>query len=440
MQTHLADWLRDTPDGIEADSILRSCVHCGFCTATCPTYQLLGDELDGPRGRIYLIKQVVEGVTPTRETQQHLDRCLTCRNCESTCPSGVQYGHLIDIGRKLVDRQVERPAADRLLRGALREGMTRRGLFDTAMRIGQAVRPLLPEALKAKVPQRRDPGTWPARSHARKVILLNGCVQPAMIPAIDAATARVLDALGIEAVVAPRSGCCGAIRHHLDDQEGALDDARRNIDAWWPLLASEPALASAADAVSGAGGAEAIIINASGCGAMIKDYAHLLRHDPLYAEKAARVSAMTRDLAQFLPAESERLQVLCRQPVGGDGTDGAQGDQQRPKAARLAFHPPCTLQHGQQIKGEVESLLVACGAEIVPFAESHLCCGSAGTYSVLQPTLATQLRDRKLSNLQADSPDQILSANIGCLTHLQSGTDTPVRHWIEWLDRAITPA
>jgi glycolate oxidase iron-sulfur subunit len=443
MQTHLADWLRDTPDGIEADSILRSCVHCGFCTATCPTYQLLGDELDGPRGRIYLIKQVVEGVTPTRETQQHLDRCLTCRNCESTCPSGVQYGHLVDIGRKLVDRQVERPAADRLLRGALREGMTRRGLFDTAMRMGQAVRPLLPEALKAKVPQRRDAGAWPARSHARKVILLNGCVQPAMIPAIDAATARVLDALGIEAVVAPRSGCCGAIRHHLDDQEGALDDARRNIDAWWPLLASETALASAAGAVSGAGGAEAIVINASGCGAMIKDYAHLLRHDPLYAGKAARVSAMTRDLAQFLPAESERLQALCRQPVGGDGAEGAQGaqgGQQRPKPPRLAFHPPCTLQHGQQIKGDVESLLRACGAEIVPFAESHLCCGSAGTYSVLQPTLATQLRDRKLSNLQADSPDQILSANIGCLTHLQSGTDTPVRHWIEWLDRAITPA
>ena len=437
MQTNLADWLRDTPDGIEADSILRSCVHCGFCTATCPTYQLLGDELDGPRGRIYLIKQVVEGVTPTRETQQHLDRCLTCRNCESTCPSGVQYGHLVDIGRKLVDRQVARPAGDRLLRGALREGMTRRSLFDTAMRLGQTVRPLLPEALRAKVPQRRDPGAWPVRSHARKVILLNGCVQPAMIPAIDAATARVLDALGIEAVVAPRSGCCGAIRHHLDDQAGALDDARRNIDAWWPLLATDTALASAAGAVddaSRAGGAQAIVINASGCGAMIKDYAHLLRHDPLYAEKAARVSAMTRDLAEFLPAERERLQALCRPAVGAHDGD------KRPTPPRLAFHPPCTLQHGQQVRGEVESLLVACGAEIVPFAESHLCCGSAGTYSVLQSTLATQLRDRKLASLQADSPDQILSANIGCLTHLQSGTDTPVRHWIEWLDRAITRA
>ena len=437
MQTNLADWLRDTPDGMEADSILRSCVHCGFCTATCPTYQLLGDELDGPRGRIYLIKQVVEGVTPTRETQQHLDRCLTCRNCESTCPSGVQYGHLIDIGRKLVDRQVERPAGDRLLRGALREGMTRRSLFDTAMRLGQTVRPLLPEALRAKVPQRRDPGAWPVRSHARKVILLNGCVQPAMIPAIDAATARVLDTQRIEAVVAPRSGCCGAIRHHLDDQAGALDDARRNIDAWWPLLATDTALASAAGAgndASRAGGAQAIVINASGCGAMIKDYAHLLRHDPLYADKAARVSAMTRDLAEFLPAERERLQALCRPAVGAHDGD------KRPTPPRLAFHPPCTLQHGQQVRGEVESLLVACGAEIVPFAESHLCCGSAGTYSVLQSTLATQLRDRKLASLQADSPDQILSANIGCLTHLQSGTDTPVRHWIEWLDRAITRA
>lgn len=440
METHLADWLRDTPDGIEAESILRSCVHCGFCTATCPTYQLLGDELDGPRGRIYLIKQVVEGVTPTRDTQQHLDRCLTCRNCESTCPSGVQYGHLVDIGRKLVDQQVERPAGDRLLRGALREGMTRRGLFDTAMRLGQTVRPLLPEALRAKVPQRRDPGSWPARSHARKVILLNGCVQPAMIPAIDAATARVLDALGIQAVVAPRSGCCGAIRHHLDDQEGALDDARRNIDAWWPLLAPHTEAASARGASGGAGGAEAIVINASGCGAMIKDYAHLLRHDPLYAEKAARVSAMTCDLAQFLPAERERLQALCQPAVGAQGSRGAHDGLERPTPPRLAFHPPCTLQHGQQVRGEVESLLVACGAEIVPFAESHLCCGSAGTYSVLQSTLATQLRDRKLSNLQAASPDQILSANIGCLTHLQSGTDTPVRHWIEWLDRAITQA
>ena len=437
MQTNLADWLRDTPDGIEADSILRSCVHCGFCTATCPTYQLLGDELDGPRGRIYLIKQVVEGVTPTRQTQEHLDRCLTCRNCESTCPSGVQYGHLVDIGRKLVDRQVERPAADRLLRGALREGMTRRSLFDTAMRIGQAVRPLLPEALKAKVPQRRDPGSWPARSHARKVILLNGCVQPAMIPAIDAATARVLDALGIESVVVPRSGCCGAIRHHLDDQAGALDDVRRNIDAWWPLLASDTELASASDSAGGTGRAEAIVINASGCGAMIKDYAHLLRHDPLYAEKAAQVSAMTLDLAQFLAAERDRLQALCRPGIGADGDAVGRDAHEPTRPPRLVFHPPCTLQHGQQIKGEVESLLRACGAEIVPFAESHLCCGSAGTYSVLQPTLATQLRDRKLSNLQADAPDQILSANIGCLTHLQSGTDTPVRHWIEWLDRAI---
>ena len=438
METHLADWLRDTPDGIEAESILRSCVHCGFCTATCPTYQLLGDELDGPRGRIYLIKQVVEGVTPTRETQQHLDRCLTCRNCESTCPSGVQYGHLVDIGRKLVDQQVERPAADRLLRGALREGMTRRGLFDTAMRLGQTVRPLLPEALRAKVPQRRDPGSWPASAHARKVILLNGCVQPAMIPAIDAATARVLDALGIQAVVAPRSGCCGAIRHHLDDQAGALDDARRNIDAWWPLLVPHTEAGSGSGETGG--GAEAIVINASGCGAMIKDYAHLLRHDPLYAEKAVQVSAMTRDLAQFLPAERERLQALCRPAGSAQGSRGAHDGLERPTPSRLAFHPPCTLQHGQQVRGEVESLLVACGAEIVPFAESHLCCGSAGTYSVLQPTLATQLRDRKLSNLQAGSPDQILSANIGCLTHLQSGTDTPVRHWIEWLDRAITRA
>ena len=433
MQTHLADWLQGTPEGIEADSILRACVHCGFCTATCPTYQILGDELDGPRGRIYLMKQVMEGVEPTRETQLHLDRCLTCRNCESTCPSGVRYGHLVDIGRKLVDERVERPLGERLLRGALRGGLTRRWLFDPAMRAGQLARPLLPATLKAKVPARRAPGRRPERVHARRVLLLDGCVQPAMIPAIDAATERVLDALGIQSIVASRSGCCGAVRHHLDDHAGALDDARRNIDAWWPWI--EGSVVSRTDGGGLASrlgeGVEAIVVNASGCGAMLLDYGHLLRDDEAYAEKAARVSSMVRDVAVFLAAERDTLAALAAAaPPPADGD---------PLARRVVFHPPCTLQHGQQVRGIVESLLAACGAQLQPFAESHLCCGSAGTYSVLQPTLARQLRDRKLENLQAGAPEAVLSANIGCLTHLQSGTGTPVRHWIEWLDRAIAP-
>jgi glycolate oxidase iron-sulfur subunit len=417
METHLADWLRGTPEGAEAESILRACVHCGFCTATCPTYQLLGDELDGPRGRIYLMKQVMEGVAPTRETQLHLDRCLTCRNCESTCPSGVRYGHLVDIGRKLVDERVERPLGERVVRRALREGLTRRWLFDPAMRVGQAVRPVLPATLKAKVPARRPAGPRPRREHARKVLLLEGCVQPAMMPSIDAATLRVLDALGVQGVYAQRAGCCGAIRHHLNDHAGALDEVRRNVDAWWPWIER---------------GVEAIVVNASGCGTMVADYGHLLRDDPAYARKAARVSELAKDLSVYLAGERERLAELAKgAPPPADGD---------PLPRRVAFHPPCTLQHGQQVKGVVESLLAACGAELQPFGESHLCCGSAGTYSVMQPELSLSLRDRKLGNLQAGGPEAILSANIGCLAHLQSGTGTPVRHWVEWLDRALPVA
>ncbi len=405
METHVAGWLEGTSDGTEAEAILRKCVHCGFCTATCPTYQLLGDELDGPRGRIYLIKSVVEGETPSASTLTHLDRCLTCRNCESTCPSGVDYGHLVDIGRKLTEQQVERPVGQRLLRGVLRETLTRRWLFDPAMRVGQALRPLLPAALQAKVPERREPGSRPARVHARKVILLDGCVQPAMIPAIDAATDRVLDRLGVQALRPEGSGCCGAIRHHLSDPSGAQADARRNIAAWWPLVEA---------------GAEAILMNASGCGAMVKDYAHLLAHDPDWAPRARRIVELTRDLAEWLPAE-----------LSSALADG----RLRPRTTqRVAFHPPCTLQHGQKIRGAVERLLTTLGASLAPVADSHLCCGSAGTYSVLQPELSMQLRERKLSSLSAGTPELILSANIGCITHLQAGTGTPVRHWIEWVD------
>jgi glycolate oxidase iron-sulfur subunit len=416
METHLADWLKGTPDGIEAESILRSCVHCGFCTATCPTYQLLGDELDGPRGRIYLIKQVVEGAEPTAATQVHLDRCLTCRNCETTCPSGVRYGHLVDIGRKLVDAKVRRPLKERLLRAALREGLTRRGLFGPAMRAGQAVRRLLPAGLRDKVPARRAPGPLPRRGHPRRVLVPAGCVQPAMMPSIDAATVRVLDAIGVQAVPGTGSGCCGAIRHHLDDGAGALADARRNIEAWWPLIDSP-----------GGQAVEAILSNASGCGVMLKDYAHLLRDDPAYAEKARRVSGLVRDLAEWLPAELEA--AVARGEVS----------LRRAPAARVAFHPPCTLQHGQQVRGRVERLLAGLGVELQPVAEPHLCCGSAGTYSVLQPQLSRQLRARKLVALEAGRPQMLLSANVGCIAHLQAGTGTPVRHWVEWLDEAISP-
>ncbi|CAJ94172.1 glycolate oxidase subunit GlcF [Cupriavidus necator] len=416
MQTNLADFLRNTPEGEEAKSIVGNCVHCGFCTATCPTYQLLGDELDGPRGRIYLMKQVLEGHAITESTRLHLDRCLTCRNCESTCPSGVRYGRLVDIGRKLVDDKLEaegvqRPARERIARWVLREGLTRPALFGTALRLGQMVRPLLPGTLRNKVPALSStaaPGTWPRNAHARKMLLLDGCVQPAMSPNINAATARVFDRVGVQLLVAREAGCCGAIRFHTGDHDGGLDNMRRNIDAWWPHIED---------------GAEAIVMTASGCGAMVKDYGHLLRNDPKYAERARRVSALTRDLSEVLPDFADELHTLA----------GAVPRDNR----RVAYHPPCTLQHGQQIRGKVEALLTGLGVEVKLCADSHLCCGSAGTYSVLQPELAYRLRDDKLAKLQATQPEAIVSANIGCIAHLQGGTGTPVMHWIELVDKML---
>jgi glycolate oxidase iron-sulfur subunit len=410
MQTNLAPEFQGTADGLAAEAILRKCVHCGFCTATCPTYQLLGDELDGPRGRIYLIKQVLEGQPPTRKTQQHLDRCLTCRNCESTCPSGVDYGHLVDIGRKLVDERVARPMAEKAVRWALKEGLPS-PLFAPAMKLGQTVRGLLPAALKNKVPAVQDAGQWPARPHARKMLMLAGCVQPSMAPNINSATARVLDAAGIEVVLAPKAGCCGAVKFHLNDHDGGKAEMRRNIDAWWPQVEA---------------GVEALVMNASGCGVMVKDYGHLFKDEPAYAAKAARISALTRDLSELLPELVPALKVALSPP-------GASA-----QAGQLTFHPPCTLQHGQQLRGGVEKQLAELGFKVnVASCEAHLCCGSAGTYSVLQPELSYALRDRKLGNLAQMQPDTIVSANIGCITHLQSGTATPVRHWVEVLDAAL---
>ncbi len=405
MQTHLAPEFVGTADGAEAEAILRKCVHCGFCTATCPTYQLLGDELDGPRGRIYLIKQVLEGEAPTRKTQVHLDRCLTCRNCETTCPSGVQYGHLVDIGRKIVDSKVPRPLGETALRWALKEGLPS-PLFGPAMKAGQLVRGLLPQSLKNKVPVAPPAGMWPTRSHARQVLVLAGCVQPSMAPNINAATARVLDAAGIQTVVAPNAGCCGAVKFHLNDQDGGKAQMRANIDAWWPHV----------DA-----GVEAIVMNASGCGVTVKEYGHLLRDDPVYADKARRISALTQDLSELLPELVAALKGKLKVPAG-----------------QFAFHPPCTLQHGQQLRGGVEQHLGALGFKVrTAMNEAHLCCGSAGTYSVLNPDMAQTLRDRKLGHLNQLAPETIVSANIGCITHLQSGTATPVRHWVEVLDQAL---
>jgi glycolate oxidase iron-sulfur subunit len=412
MQTNLADFIKGSREGDEAEAILRACVHCGFCTATCPTYQLLGDELDGPRGRIYLIKQVLEGAEPTRKTQLHLDRCLTCRNCETTCPSGVKYGRLVDIGRKVVEQRVARPLGDRIKRNTLKEALPRTGLFKAAFKAGLAVRPLLSKDLQDKLQPPRPAGKWPTREHARKMLVLDGCVQPAMGPNINAATARVLDALGVQLMVAPKAGCCGAVRFHMNDQEAGLDDMRRNIDAWWPYV----------DKV------EAIVMTASGCGVTVKEYGHLLAQDPEYAEKAARISALTRDLSEVMPAFEAELAALCRVGIHAHADAGAK---------RIAYHPPCTLQHGQQIRGKVEGVLRAIGVDVVLCADSHLCCGSAGTYSVLHPEIAHELRDRKLANLEATGAQEVVSANIGCITHLQSGTDTPVTHWIELIDRAL---
>ena len=419
MQTQLAPQFANTPEGIEAARILGKCVHCGFCTATCPTYQLLGDELDGPRGRIYLIKQIAEGQTPTEKTRLHLDRCLTCRNCESTCPSGVQYGNLVDIGRKWAEENTPaRPIGERLTRWALKEGLTKPTLFNSAMTLGRLVRPLMPSGIKRKIPlvknkaldPRINPYARPNTHHARKMLILEGCVQPGMLPNINSATARVLDALKIQLVSAPNATCCGALRYHLNDQTGGLDNAKQNIDAWWPMVES---------------GVEAIIMTASGCGVMVKDYGHLLANDPTYASKAKKISELTKDISEIMASLQNELIKLI-------GTDQKPG---------VVYHPPCTLQHGQQIRGKGEGLLSSLGIGVRLCNDSHLCCGSAGTYSVTQPELSEQLRHNKLKNLtvacEESGADVIVSGNIGCITHLQQD-EKPVLHWIEIVDQLIS--
>lgn len=404
MQTNLSEEAKKLPRAKEAEEILRSCVHCGFCTATCPTYQLLGDELDGPRGRIYLMKSFFEGGEVTRETQAHLDRCLSCRNCETTCPSGVEYHTLLDIGRTAIEEKVGRSMGEKFIRGALRKVLPTPQLFNPLMKTGQFFRPILPASLKQKVPAAVKAKARPTETQTRKMLILEGCVQPALSPNTNAATARVLNALGIQVISAPEAGCCGAVDYHLNAHEAGLQRARQNIDAWWPMIES---------------GAEAIIQTASGCGAFVIEYGHLLKDDPAYAAKAEKISQLSKDLVEILAQEDlSHLKVNTEK--------------------KLAFHCPCTLQHALKLNGAVESILRKLGFSLTSVTDGHLCCGSAGTYSVTQPELATQLRDNRLDALESGQPDVIATANIGCQTHLNGAGRTPVRHWVEILEDAIT--
>ena len=401
MQTTIDPALADDPRVIEAEKILRKCVHCGFCLATCPTYNLLGDEQDSPRGRIYLIKQVVEGNTPSKETQLHLDRCLTCRNCETTCPSGVEYGHLLDHGRALVEEQVERPLKQRLMRKAILNFLPYSKRVAPVVKLGQLFRSVMPASLAKSIPLKQKALDWPNKELQRTMLVLDGCVQPSMAPATNAATANVLATLGISLIAAPKAGCCGAVHFHLNEQNNANDFMKRNIDAWWPYIEA---------------GAEALITTASGCGVMVKDYGHVLADDPLYKDKAARVSALCKDVVEVL--EGEDLSVF----------------HEKAKAVGpVAFHPPCTLQHGQKLPQVTETLLTRLGFDLVPIPDSHTCCGSAGTYSIFQPELSQQLLRNKVDAILTHEPVVIATANIGCQLHLQAGMGRRVVHWIELL-------
>lgn len=409
MQTTIAPAFANDPRAIAAEKVLRKCVHCGFCLATCPTYNLLGDEQDSPRGRIYLIKQVVEGHKPTQSTRDHLDRCLTCRNCETTCPSGVEYGNLVDAGRALVEEQVPRTGRDRWLRKGILSVLPYARRVGPLVRLGQWMKPLLPGSLASSVPFRQSPASRPDRQHDRNMLVLDGCVQPSMTPATNASAARVLDAFGITLHNAAQSGCCGAVHFHLNEQDKARSFMRQNIDAWWPYIEQ---------------GCEAIITTASGCGVMVKDYGHVLADDPDYAQKARKVSDISKDIVEVM------IDVLQQEDLSGYKS-AAQS------LGQVAFHPPCTLQHGQKLPMVTESLLQRFGFRLTAVTDSHQCCGSAGTYSLFQPELSRQLRDNKVQNLLSGQPDIIATANIGCQLHIQSGSGRPVMHWVELVDKLV---
>ncbi len=410
MQTTIAPELANDPRATAAANVLKKCVHCGFCLATCPTYNLLGDELDSPRGRIYLIKQVVEGHKPTEATRNHLDRCLTCRNCETTCPSGVEYGHLVDMGRALVEETVPRSGTDKWMRKGILSLLPYSKRVTPLVKLGQAVRPLLPGVLASSVPMKQAVPQLPATQHERHMLVLDGCVQPSMAPATNASAARVLDALGITLQGAEQSGCCGAVHYHLNEQDEARNFIRRNIDAWWPSIEA---------------GCEAIIVTASGCGVMVKDYGHVLADDTAYAAKAQRVSELAKDIVEVV------LDELGQQDLSRFKAAAA-------AVGKIAFHAPCTLQHGQKLPQVTEILLARLGFNLTPVADGHTCCGSAGTYSLFQPVLSKQLKDNKVKNLLAGQPDIIATANIGCQLQIQSGSGQPVVHWIELVDRVVT--
>jgi glycolate dehydrogenase iron-sulfur subunit len=401
MQTSISPGLLSNPDIAEVDAILRSCVHCGFCNATCPTYQLLGSELDGPRGRIYLIKEMFETGQASDKTRLHLDRCLTCRSCETTCPSGVRYGRLVDIGRETVEKLAPRSLAEKLLRKSMLAVIPYTARMSIALKLARMFRPMLPQQLRKKIPAIQIASVPPVTSHTRRMLVMEGCVQPLGTPNTNAAAARVLDRLGISLVSAQGAGCCGALNQHLSDTEGARAMMRRNIDAWWPHVES---------------GAEAIVMTASGCGSMVKDYGHALKNDDAYADKAAQVSALTLDLSE----------ILSREDLGVFAHIG--------HGMRVAYQSSCTLQHGQKLGGTVETILRHCGYELTPVADSHLCCGAAGSYTLLQPELSRQLLDNKLAALQHGKPEVIATANVGCQMHLAGASDAPVKHWIELLE------
>ena len=415
MQTTLTEQYRDSILGRDAEEILRRCVHCGFCNATCPTFQLLGDELDGPRGRIYQIKQILEGTPPTASTQQHLDRCLTCLACETTCPSGVKYSRLLEIGRELTDSSLQRSPAEKWKRILLRKVLLRPALFRLLLKTAHVFSFLLPQSQKQKIPPLgiANPGDSQAagmtsenKQEAKSLgtlIMLRGCAQQVCAPEINQSAAALFSQLGFKLIESPLDNCCGALSHHNDATAEALELARKNIDSWWPLLEQ---------------GVQGIVVTASGCTTMVRDYGHLLADDEHYAEKAARVADLCRDPSELLAPISGRLQ---KKPGLAD---------------RICYQAPCSQQHGLRIRGSVEKILSDAGFSLLKQDNGHLCCGSAGSYSILQPALSKQLKENKLHDLGIANPAMIATANIGCLLQLQSASAIPVKHWLQLLEVA----